>query len=59
MQRLGKPYALKIYPPFGADTRAGHNFVFRSVHTWEADVFAFLDARLRRRAPLAFTSSLT
>ena len=48
MQRLGKPYALKIYPAFGADTRAGHNLVFRSVHTWEADVFAFLDAHLRR-----------
>src|SRR5262245_26812593 len=48
MQRLGKPHALKIYPPFGADTRDGHNLVFRSVSTWEADVFAFLDAHLRR-----------
>jgi dienelactone hydrolase len=48
MQRLGKPHALKIYPPFGADARAGHNLVFGSVRTWEADVFAFLDARLRR-----------
>jgi dienelactone hydrolase len=48
MQRLGNPHALKIYPPFGADTRAGHNLVFRSVRTWEADVFAFLDANLRR-----------
>jgi hypothetical protein len=47
MQRLGKPHALKIYPPFGADTRAGHNLVFRSVRTWEVDVFAFLDAHLR------------
>ena len=47
MQRLGKPHALKIYPRFGADTRAGHNLVFRSVRTWEVDVFAFLDARLR------------
>jgi hypothetical protein len=48
MQRLGKPYALKIYPAFGADARAGHNLVFRSVRTWEADVFAFLDAHLGR-----------
>jgi carboxymethylenebutenolidase len=48
MRRLGKPCALKIYPPFGTDTRAGHNLVFRSVGTWEADVFAFLDAHLRR-----------
>jgi dienelactone hydrolase len=46
MQRLGKPHALKIYPPYGADTRAGHNLVFRSVRTWESDVFAFLDAYL-------------
>jgi dienelactone hydrolase len=48
MQRLGKPHALRIYPPFGADTRAGHNFLFRSVRTWESDVFAFLDEHLRR-----------
>lgn len=48
MQRLGKPHALKIYPPVGADTRAGHNLVFRSVRTWESDVFAFLEAQLRR-----------
>ena len=48
MQGIGKPHALKIYPPFGADSQAGHNLVFRSVPTWEADVFAFLDAQLRR-----------
>ncbi len=48
MQRLEKRHALKIYPPFGADTRAGHGLVFRSVRTWEADVFAFLDAHLQR-----------
>jgi carboxymethylenebutenolidase len=48
MRRLGKPYVLKIYPPFGPDTRAGHNLIFRSVPTWESDVFAFLDAHLPR-----------
>jgi len=48
MQRLSKPHALKIYPPFGADTRAGHNLIFRSVGTWESDVFAFLDEYLQR-----------
>jgi carboxymethylenebutenolidase len=48
MQRLGKPHALRVYPPFGADTRAGHNLVFRSPLTWESDVFAFLDEHLRR-----------
>lgn len=48
MRRLGKPQVLKIYPPFGPDMRTGHNLVFGSVHTWEPDVFAFLDARLRQ-----------
>ena len=48
MLRLGKVHGSKIYPPFGPDSRAGHNLVFRSVPTWEADVFAFLDAHLRR-----------
>lgn len=48
MQRLGKPHALKIYSPFGADAHAGHNLIFGSVHTWESDVFAFLDEYLRR-----------
>jgi len=47
MQRLGKPCVLKIYPPFGPDTRAGHNFLFGSIQSWEADVFAFLDANTR------------
>jgi len=45
---LGKPQALKIYGAFGPDTRTGHNIVFESVRTWESDVFAFLDACLRR-----------
>lgn len=48
LQRLGKPHALKVYPPFGTDTRTGHNLVFGSVRTWESDVFAFLDTYLRR-----------
>jgi len=48
MQRLGKPHAMKIYPPLGPDSRAGHDLVFRSVPTWEAGVFAFLDAHLPR-----------
>jgi len=48
MQRLGKPHVLKIYPPFGADSRTGHNLIFGSVQTWESDVFAFLGDYLRR-----------
>jgi dienelactone hydrolase len=43
MQRLGKPHRLKIYPAFGGSAREGHNFLFRTVNTWESDVFGFLD----------------
>jgi dienelactone hydrolase len=48
MQRLGKPHILKIYPPFGTDSRTGHNLVFGSVQAWEPDVFAFLGDCLHR-----------
>jgi carboxymethylenebutenolidase len=47
MQRLGTPHLLKMYPAFGPDPRAGHNFLFGSIRSWEADVFAFLDANTR------------
>jgi carboxymethylenebutenolidase len=48
MQRHGKLSGLKIYPGFGRDVRDGHNLVFRSVPTWESDVFSFLEAHVRR-----------
>ena len=48
MQRLGKPCTLKIYPASGPTAREGHNLVYRSVRTWEPDVFAFLDPILKR-----------
>lgn len=47
MQRLGRPHRLKVYPAAGRSAREGHNLVFRNVATWEPDVFAFLDSRLR------------
>jgi acetamidase/formamidase/dienelactone hydrolase len=47
MERTRTPHALKIYPPLGTTAAEGHNLVFRGVSTWEADVFAFLDAQLR------------
>jgi dienelactone hydrolase len=43
MQRLGKPQRLKIYPAVGKTAKEGHEFVYRSMATWEPDVFAFLD----------------
>lgn len=49
MQRRGKTSRLKVYPAFGRDTRDGHNLVYRSVQTWEHDVFTFLTTHLKRR----------
>lgn len=47
MRRLAKPHRLRIYPAFGRTPAAGHNIVYLSAATWEADVFAFLDACMR------------
>ena len=48
MQRLGKAHRLEIYPPLGRSTKEGHDLIFLGTRTWESDVFAFLDARMRR-----------
>src|SRR5215467_13950354 len=48
MQRRGKPNVLKIYPAVGRTSSDGHNLIYLSVPTWEADVFDFLGARLGR-----------
>jgi carboxymethylenebutenolidase len=48
MTRLGKPHRLKIYPPVGRTAHDGHGFVHLGIATWEPDVFAFLDERMRR-----------
>jgi dienelactone hydrolase len=47
MQRRGKPNVLKIYPAVGRTSSDGHNLIYLSMPAWEADVFAFLAARLR------------
>ena len=47
MARLGKSHQLKIYGPVGQSAQEGHGFVHLRVATWEPDVFAFLDSRLR------------
>ena len=47
LRRLQKPYLLRIYPPVGRTSRDGHNLVYRSVATWQGDVFAFLDRYVR------------
>jgi dienelactone hydrolase len=48
MQRLGKSYGVKIYPPVGTTAEEGHAFLFLDVPMWEADVFAFLDRAMQR-----------
>lgn len=47
MKRLGKVHRVKIYPSVGQTPREGHDFVHRGLSTWEPDVFAFLDDRMR------------
>jgi dienelactone hydrolase len=47
MKRLGKLQRMKIYPSVGQTPAEGHNFVHLSLSTWEPDVFAFLDDRMR------------
>jgi dienelactone hydrolase len=43
-----KPCLLKIYPKIGNTKRDGHNLIFQSIETWEADVFAFLSKSFQR-----------
>jgi carboxymethylenebutenolidase len=48
MDRLAKPHAVRIYPPFGNNSDAGHNFIFLGIPIWEHDVLGFLNESLRR-----------
>ena len=48
MNKLNKPHVLKIYPKFGETAQEGHNMIFKSVVTWEPDVFTFLSKNLQR-----------
>jgi carboxymethylenebutenolidase len=46
LNKLNKPHILKIYPKFGETPQEGHNLIFRSIATWESDVFKFLNESL-------------
>jgi carboxymethylenebutenolidase len=48
MERLRKPYVLKIYPPVGKTSDDGHNFLYLAIPQWEPDVFGFLDEHVKR-----------
>ena len=48
LQRLGKPYRMQIYPPFGTTPDEGHaGFCFQGGSVWGPDVLAFLQASLQ------------
>ena len=42
MKEAGKPYAVKIYPPYGRSHQDGHTFGYFGAKVWEHDVFEFL-----------------
>jgi dipeptidyl aminopeptidase/acylaminoacyl peptidase len=42
MKEAGKPYAVKIYPPYGNSRQDGHTFGYFGSGVWENDVFQFL-----------------
>jgi hypothetical protein len=48
MGRAGKPFAMKLYPAFGASAAQGHAFAWRGSALWAADVLRFLDEHCGR-----------
>jgi carboxymethylenebutenolidase len=48
LSRLSKSHVRKVYPAFGQTQVDGHNFFYYDVARWEQDVFAFLDANVKR-----------
>jgi dienelactone hydrolase len=44
MKEVGKPYQMKIYPPFGSSAQQGHGFGYFGSAVWADDIFRFLDA---------------
>ena len=43
MKAAGKPFELKIYPPFGNSPQEGHSFAYRGSAIWFDDVLRFLE----------------
>jgi dienelactone hydrolase len=48
LERLHKPYVLKIYPPVGLTTEDGHGMLYENIPVWESDVFEFLDQHVKK-----------
>lgn len=49
LDRLHKPYVLKIYPPVGLTREDGHGMLYLDIPAWEGDVFTFLDQNVKHR----------
>jgi carboxymethylenebutenolidase len=47
LERLHRPYVLKIYPPVGLTVEDGHGMLYENVPAWESDVFEFLDQHVK------------
>ena len=48
MKNAGKPYEMKIYPPFGKSPEEGHSFAYLGGSVWAEDVFRFLERHCRK-----------
>ena len=48
LERLHKPYVLKIHPPVGLTPEDGHGMLYENIPAWESDVFEFLDQYVQR-----------
>ena len=48
LERLHKPYVLKIYPTVGLTKEDGHGMLYENIPAWESDVFEFLDHYVKR-----------
>lgn len=49
MKAAGKPYELKLYPPYGRTTQEGHSFGYFGGAVWAEDVFRFLEQRCGKK----------
>ena len=47
MQDAGRPFEMKIYPPFGASPEQGHSFAYAASAVWFDDAFRFLQQHCR------------
>jgi carboxymethylenebutenolidase len=47
MKDAGKPFEVKIFPPFGSSAEEGHAFGYFGSTVWAPDVFRFLEAHCR------------